>query len=543
MPEEKSQESKQVRGPGVIDVLGRESEREMLERLACVVGSTYESSPIFVIGKKQDADNFVQRLRKHVYEPLKQGQIINFPSIVPDNPDDGANFEVEFTLGSEGNARKLAKALKNTPGPDGQLVKNVVMVYQDDEGQKFLPMLLDLCPDLTVWCLYMSEPGDELFEKRAIDAEGNPLPDGVDLDAEETDEDTGGVPSIPNEATYGKAGELASLLDCPKGFAYLSVLAAACGAGIEASSSIRPTLYVSLLGPVGCGKSVTRTRASELFFEPGDLKLEKKVPASDQGLYKILASADGQSRLLSQDEMRNMMSKAGIENSSLVPVLCDLFNENVAGGADKKTTYSINVKLSILGCVKIAHPAEFPEVFGFATAQGFYDRCLFGVEPREGWKFRDWSKPAFVFAPTKPSVSPDVFEDVNEWRDQDKAGRGRLGELVLRVAYVSAALNCDGYVSGESLAAAKKLVEWQEKVRVFYQAAKGANENQECVEAVLAAFRKSPGRSANWREISRNNHWHRRFPRTLTSVKKMLENQGVLVCDRASKKHYLNEGK
>jgi len=66
----------------------------------------------------------------------------------------------------------------------------------------------------------------------------------------------------------------------------------------------------------------------------------------------------------------------------------------------------------------------------------------------------------------------------------------------------------------------------------------GADEHQECVEAILAAFKKAKG-AANWREISKRNNWHRRFPRVLAQVKRNLEANGDLVKDAKTGKHYI----
>jgi hypothetical protein len=84
-------------------------------------------------------------------------------------------------------------------------------------------------------------------------------------------------------------------------------------------------------------------------------------------------------------------------------------------------------------------------------------------------------------------------------------------------------------------------VEWQKRLRVFYQTAKGANEHQDCVETILEAFRRTPGRCGKWRDLAIAGHWHRKFPRTLLSVRKMLEAQGILMLDASTKKHFINE--
>ena len=84
-------------------------------------------------------------------------------------------------------------------------------------------------------------------------------------------------------------------------------------------------------------------------------------------------------------------------------------------------------------------------------------------------------------------------------------------------------------------------MEWQKRLRIFYQTAKGANEHQDCVETILEAFRRTPGKCGKWRDMARVGHWHRKFPRTLLAVRKMLEAQGIVMLDASTKKHFLNE--
>jgi hypothetical protein len=445
-----------------------------------------------------------------------------------------------FKLTSNTAVYKLVRELRATG------INHVVVCYGDVKDEH-ITMLFQSVPGLTFHHLHPEEKGSTIT-KRNIASNGDALPDDVNLLADASYEQ-GGIPEIPIDAMYGKAAELGRHLETPLGFAYPAVLTAACGAGTEASGTIRPTLYTALLGSVGSGKSVTKDRALELFLpnkgfdgaDNGDVRDPRNMPdtaASDQGLYRMLKEAKGQPRFITQDEGRNMLNKAGIDGSSLAPVLCQLFNMNYAGGADKKSEYSICVKLSMLLCVKIQTPSECPEVFGFASAHGLYDRSLFGVHHADDYKFIPWNKPKFVFTPTTPSVSPDVFERVNAWGD--KTDR-RLRELVLRVAYVSCAINGDDHVTDESITAALAFMEWQKRLRVFYQAAKGANEHQDCVETILSAFRDAPGKCGKWKNLAVSGNWYRKFPRTLQSVRKMLEAEGVLVLDASTKKHFLNE--
>lgn len=222
-----------------------------------------------------------------------------------------------------------------------QGITNILLVGEVETGNVDIVFSV---PELTIHHIRGWEYKEKGVSKRNLSSSGEVLPDGVNLLAEAMYEE-GGIPEIPPEALYEKVAEVAKLIETPMGFAYPAVLTAACGYGIEASGGIRPTLFTSLLGAVGSGKSVTAERTVDLFLpnvgfdgEKGDLIIDPRnlrdVPASDQGLFRILSEAKGQPRLLNMDEGRAMLLKAKIDGSSLAPVLCQLFNLNYAGGAD-----------------------------------------------------------------------------------------------------------------------------------------------------------------------------------------------------------------
>jgi hypothetical protein len=214
--------------------------------------------------------------------------------------------------------------------------------------------------------------------------------------------------------------------------------------------------------------------------------------------------------------------------------------------ADKFGKLELNVQLSLLLNFKVRDASEFPEIFTHATSHGLWDRFIFGVRGGEKWRYtpldfnaeRDVSK----IEASKPNVPGQIFDAAHEW---SAAGddRDRLAENALRVAYVTSAINGDALVSRAALDAALRLMEWQEEIRRVFQPAKGASEAEECVKTVLDAFRNAPGRSFNWREMSRKYHWHEKFPTRLTITKKNLIAEKVIGFDKETGRHYLNEEK
>jgi len=383
------------------------------------------------------------------------------------------------------------------------------------------------------------------------------LPADVDLNAPDFVDEPGKRLLFPASCMHGKAGELARKTECDPGYAYLSVLVMAAGRGIEPHKQVRPTLYGSLLGDVGWGKSLAMQRAGALFgfpteasacierfpeiYEPdgnSSLFLQLNL-SSDRGLYKAFEGEKiARPAVIAVDELRNLLAKSNIENSCLFTVLCSLYNLDEAGFADKKTKDFIRVRLSLLGCLKVADENEFPEVFTQATSSGFYDRMLFGVvERRVIWK--PWYPGTYQHVEfSKPMIPEWVFKDVEECFGSKG---NRFAENALRVIYITAAINGDTEVGIECVLKAVKFMAWQERIRGVFKPAKGANEHQECVDEVVKAFRESPGRAANWRALARKKRWDRKFPRSLASVKRLLEDMGRLTKDKATGKHFLRE--
>lgn len=358
---------------------------------------------------------------------------------------------------------------------------------------------------------------------------------------------------------YGKVREIAVQTHCPLGYAYPAALAAT-SVSVKPHCNIRPTLFVGANGTVHSGKSLAAERVFLLtgLSHPETGSVEKLIdagtPASDRGLFnlfpdfphELLPDRDAPARLLYEDEGRGLMSKANITGSVLIPVVNKLFNANNAGVADKNGHQKLRVRLSLLLNFTVDNPSEFATIFSNATAHGFWDRFLFGVRGTEKWRYGPWDfkadRDVFVVEPSTPDVPGEIFNAAHDWAAAGE-DRDRLAEIALRVAYITSAVNCEATVSSASLDASLRLMEWQEKIRAEFQPAKGANEAEECVKTVLAAFTKENGYSYNFREMGRKHHWYEKFPRTLLMTKKNLVSEKLIGFDKESGRHYLTEEK
>jgi hypothetical protein len=226
-------------------------------------------------------------------------------------PRETANGPIPRTLGSESDCKLVVDGVRNAAKgfkidsneiPAG-LPLNHVVIHEGDS--KCLPQFLNQCPSVHVWIVMCYLPDDTPGLKSISVLEYL----GYDTTQKEAEELV--IPSIPEDAMYGRAARDAKWLKTPLGYAYPAVLAAACGYGIKPSNSIRTNLYVALIGDVGTGKSVTSDRVAKEMYGDGlgtPEWVEESTLSSDRGLFKaFFSSADedaGKARLLLQDEFR-----------------------------------------------------------------------------------------------------------------------------------------------------------------------------------------------------------------------------------------------
>jgi hypothetical protein len=335
--------------------------------------------------------------------------------------------------------------------------------------------------------------------------------------------------AMPRESMYGYLGERAKTLQMPLSWAYPSLLTIFCATGINLTATqyatARPTLYTALIGQVSDGKSKCVERARDTLALPAGC-IKYTTLGSDKGLSKVFGGSDKKDEpvelkayVLIQDELRALMSKAAIQNSALPATLCTLWNQDEAGSADKSGDHTVNVRLSILGSLKISDTTEFSNVFGAETQGGLYDRFLFAPGPTAPWviDMRWRPEPEYQFRPSCGVVVPDwCWTELNKWKGVAPTRR-RLGELAMRVAIISASANQDHQVTRAGLQAAFCMMEWQERVREVYRPGSPENPDAQCTSAILDAI-KAAGNDEDglpkWVKqsvLARQNNWYRKF--------------------------------
>jgi hypothetical protein len=357
-------------------------------------------------------------------------------------------------------------------------------------------------------------------------------------------------------ALYGKLGEIASNLasaGLPLGYVYPAILTIASALnGVEDISNhahkVRSNLYTALLGKVGQGKTSVLNSALKAIDLPEGTE-DWVVPSSDRGLAKQCGD-QGDRKLLVQDEYRATLQKCNMQGSSLPQLFNTLWNYDKGGAADKKGVEQCFARLSVLGNLTVDDPADFAKIFGASSISGLVDRHIFGYCDRRV-KFRPFPIKQEFLRPSGAAFPNWVWDAKDEWLG-DNDERGRLTEHMLRAALVQSCCNGDHEITKESLEAAMRFAEWQERLRGTFQAGLAENPDAICYSAIHRALEdqydkqkesRVPPKGANRFEdeesaqlkllhfpsIMRSKSYYRRFGSLMINrVKMSMVNEGLL---------------
>lgn len=399
---------------------------------------------------------------------------------------------------------------------------------------------------------------------------------------------------MPEDCAYGSAASIArAVKGSSLGWSYLTVLAYAAGIGVHCTDpELATNLFVASIAPPEAGKSRTQTRAKHLLPRVKEHMLETD-PASHQGIAQDILSlapeppdddkrrgkapkrveGPAPSVVYVLDELNNTLDACNTPGSGrrLAGTLCTLFYRDSGGSSDKKGRHVIKAKISICGNIPARDAAEFRKSFGSATVGGLYSRFLFAPLPRKFEWDEDWHETAIparfyddalesdyddvVAERTLPTAGPVLSlnhpvritsaarDQMVAWRkspsplrsidDDESSPRGRLAELALRVAVISAAVNGDAEVTQECMGSALRLMEWQERVRKVYSPAEDDDKASQCWAEIVERLKEAQAdRPANyyfrWRELDRKYNWGRKYASVLRNVRTTMLDMGVL---------------
>jgi hypothetical protein len=123
-------------------------------------------------------------------------------------------------------------------------------------------------------------------------------------------------------------------------------------------------------------------------------------------------------------------------------------------------------------------------------------------------------------------VPNEIFSMMDRWRKQAE-GRGRLGELALRIALISSSMNRDDEITEESIRAALGFMEWQEQLRGYFKPSQAVFADGKVSEAILGALK--PGEVFKWNKLASNRHWYQKYgSQKVASARDSLAKEGLI---------------
>jgi hypothetical protein len=374
---------------------------------------------------------------------------------------------------------------------------------------------------------------------------------------------------FPEDAMYGRMGEMARQMWMPLGLAFPALLG--CYSILPDFDTIlntRINLYVALIAHVGGGKNVAMERARKMLNlgKMGD-RWEPLTAASDRGLMNAIGDRTGKKKsdprvpgpskmLLMTNEMSEMLKKASIDKSTLAGTLCDLWDQNEKKIADRNGVQSCDCRVSWIGGVPVAkeRPEEFAEIFGSETARGLLSRIILGYSATK-FNYKHWEPPAHeisvasegdydftshIEAPNVSRMSGGAQQIYDAWQTAADAS-GRLKYNLMKIALLTASCNKDAEVKPEGMAAAIRFMQWQVRLReVFKPSVALDTAEAKFAEQAMQTFIRKGGqeRPINWKRIANDRKWGDRYGDRLVAngIKWMIETGRICAIEESDDK-------
>jgi hypothetical protein len=310
----------------------------------------------------------------------------------------------------------------------------------------------------------------------------------------------------------------------------------------------RVNLYVALIAPPGGGKNVAIKRALESvhlkwrqdyikFTAGGDTQLVLALGDSpmhtEKGGHKGGERIPGPKRILIvNNEMTEVLKKAGIESSALAPRLCDFYDDGQFEKVVNGNRVTVDCRLSWLGGIPASQdrPDRFRELFSSESNYGLYERFLFGYSDAK-FNYKPWSPPD----PPKPKsglsledaisqsqnggatmvmeIAPEADALCREWlarREGEGTEERRLEHMLLKVSALSASANMEETVSARCMRAAIKFMDWQAILKRTFKSGEAKTHEAEFDAMALEAIRQQNERTGsfcNWKRLSHDRKW------------------------------------
>jgi hypothetical protein len=344
------------------------------------------------------------------------------------------------------------------------------------------------------------------------------------------------VADMPADCLDGELGELCTthLLErFPRAYSWPALLAFASATIPRDPGDPRTNLYAALVGPVHTGKSQCAAWARELLGVPESNLIASYVGSGEQ--LAQLADAGGNARLFCPDELGHTLLKMQIERASLPFIFTRAFGEDQFSltqskhGTKNPELAKFNCHMSILGGIV---QKKFEELFAAATTLGFYDRTFLSLCPTgfayDYLPFPGDLKGKGFRVPKTVKIDREVWEVLADWRKKDPS-LGRIAEISLRAATICACYDHRGVLKASDLTPARKLAEYQKRVRAILQPNEGTTPEGRITETLLRFMQRlEPNTGITQRDLFTKTNIHRLGVTTAVRVLSILIANGEL---------------
>jgi hypothetical protein len=261
--------------------------------------------------------------------------------------------------------------------------------------------------------------------------------------------------------------------------------------------------------PPGGGKDEAQKRSRRITGI--DLALVSRTsPSSDRGLMLIIGHKvirrkgkepeiiEGpKKKLFMLNELKSVLSKGKMDNSTLHQMLCDLWGEPHYGLSVKEGEETCDCQVSLIGGVPIKNPSDVSAAFGATLAIGLHSRFIFGYtaipfryrlkdawEPTRAGKLLYRARTDIVVT----AVAPAAQEMYDEWDDPEDE-TGRIRENALRIAALTACAAGESEISVACMTAALEFANWQIRLHRALPVQATQNSAAELENRIVTAWR------------------------------------------------------
>jgi hypothetical protein len=327
---------------------------------------------------------------------------------------------------------------------------------------------------------------------------------GISQKTVETPSKDGQLRDMPDAVLQGRLGEICQkrLSRSPLAYAWPATLTVASALIPDHEPTVRTNLYTGLVGPVHSGKSQTIDHAVRILGIAPPVLMDT-VAGSAEALTRETASAEGQPRLFSPDELGHPLEKLKIERSSFSFILNTAYYKSkfrVLMG--KKENTDFNCWLSILGSLV---EDRFSDLFNFATCGGLYDRFMFGLSPGNfQYEYRPFEGPVESFRTVPVAIHPHVWEAKSSWERMHPGSNPRILEISIRAATICASFDGKTVLKVDDLGPHFQLAKYQHRIREILKPNPGENFEARLAHKFLDYLARHGGKFVSRREMYRH---------------------------------------